>query len=168
MDSFRIGDKVYITNLKHKKYGKTATITKVNKNTVKIHIKYTDKLKKSFTIDKKDVMIVLQEFLSDNSIQVLSGKSFKKVNIIRYIAKAFPRETFDDFALINYMRTRRFNYVMGLLGSDPFPWNKVTSKELLDMKIKQKKIVSTETNPCIFFTPILTRKFLDKYHYHNL
>jgi hypothetical protein len=84
----------------------------------------------------------------------------KKQGLDYYMKKAFLPEDFEDFVLFNFMRTQDFT-----TSGEPIvnEHTQLKKKKLLDMKIKDKKIVGTiGWQSCVFFTPIPT-KFFKKY-----
>jgi len=165
MEQYKIGNTIIIINSKHKYYNLEGKITKITKNNIGIRIKGKSTNGKNILINKKYVKLIPRTPLDTEGIFIHNSR--EKLNFDYYLQKAFPEEDFEDFVLFNFMRPSSIALGEGIKRWLPKKEINLTSKEMLDKKIKQKKIVSSNYAPCAFFTPI-PRKFFSKYFENEL
>jgi hypothetical protein len=157
---YKIGDFVKIIKPKHICFGNVGRVLKITK--ASLTIRGDENCDDEFvTISKKYVEIYNNALPPKMRIIPLTKNGKEKQGLDYYMKKAFLPEDFDDFVLFNYMRTQDFTN-----RGEPIinEYTQLKKKKMLDMKIKDKKIVggSVMFQSCVFFTPIPT-KFFKKY-----
>jgi hypothetical protein len=154
---YKIGDFVKIIKPKHFCFGNIGRVLKINKNS--LIISGDDKCDEEIVIISKKYVELYKKIPLKLEMMPL-GK--KKQSLDYYMKKAFLTEDFEDFVLFNYMRT--FTYKSKLVKGE---YVTIPDSNLLDIKIRNKKIISSNYTRCVFFTPIPT-KFFAKYFSEEL
>jgi hypothetical protein len=169
--NYKIGDLVKIIKPKtHICLGNVGKILKINKTSFIISGDMVNCKNASVTINKKYVEFQeripltigknIDIFLKSRNTS-RSITNIKKRGLDYYMKKAFPLKDFGEFVLFHYMRPGEANVTNGIRK------DKLTKKDILDRKLKDKKMVGSTRTPCVFFTAIPT-KFFKKYFSETL